>query len=71
MNRPWSEMFRSLTTVRCDCCDGTFVDEVGLMIIEDAIMTYRAEVRAKQNADAAAWSTAQANVDAAVQKAMS
>jgi len=41
------------------------------MIIEDAIMTYRAEVRAKQNADAAAWSTAQANVDAAVQKAMS
>jgi len=68
MNRPWTEIFRSMGMVRCDCCDGTFVDEVGLMTIEDAIVTYRAELRAKQRRDDAAWDKARANVAAAVKE---
>ena len=56
--------------VRCDCCDGTFVDEVGLMVIEDAVTTYRTQLRAKERRDDAAWGLARANVDAAVREVL-
>ncbi len=63
-------MFPTLTTVRCDCCGGTFIDEVGLMVIEDAIRAYREELRAGRHRDDRAWSEARADVDAAVKEAM-
>jgi len=71
MGSSLSQMFRSMGTVKCDCCGGTFIDEVGLMVIEDAVITYRSELRAKAREDDAAWSTARANVQAAVDKASS
>jgi len=50
MGQPWATLFPTLTRVKCDCplCDGAeYVDEVGLMLVEDAIRAYVGELRAK------------------------
>ncbi len=48
------ELFPSLTQVTCDCCEETFVDEVGLMLVSDAVLAYRDELvaRAERERDA-------------------
>lgn len=54
-----AELFPTLTKVRCDCCGEWFVDEVGLMVVEDAIREYHDELLAKARRDANAWADAE------------
>ncbi len=56
----FQETFRSLTAVRCDCCSETFVDEVALIVIEEALVEYRDALLAKAERDRAAWAEAHA-----------
>jgi len=45
--------------VTCECCDGTFVDEVGLVLIEDAVVAFRDALVEKRDRDSAAWADAE------------
>lgn len=45
--------------MRCDCCAETFVDEVALLVIEDAVISYRDALREKLDGDNAAWADAE------------
>lgn len=62
------ELFPTLTTVTCDCCDETFVDEVALLMIEDAIVTHRDALREKLERDDAAWAEAEQQMRQALSK---
>jgi hypothetical protein len=53
------ELFPTLTLVTCECCAGTFVDEVALLMIEDAVVTYRDALNEKRERDQAAWADAE------------
>jgi hypothetical protein len=59
------ETFPDLTRVSCECCGGVFVDEVALLVIEDALIAYREALVEKREADAGAWADAYAAVDQA------
>ena len=48
-----------LTAVTCDCCGETFVDEVALLMIDDAIRTYRDALAEKLEHDRDAWAEAE------------
>lgn len=54
------ELFPTLTQVTCECCAGTFVDEVALLLIEDAVIAYRDALVAKTERDDGAWEDAYA-----------
>lgn len=71
MGQPWATMFPTLTRVRCDCalCEGAeYVDEVGLMLIEDAVRGYVRELRARANQYDDAVADAQRVMDAELAK---
>lgn len=63
------ELFPTLTRVTCDCCGETFVDEAGLLMVEDAIVSFRDALVAKHEKDKAAWSDAFALADQALAEA--
>ena len=44
--------------MRCECCAETFVDEVALLVIEEALVEYRDALIAKAERDQAAWAEA-------------
>ena len=48
--------------MRCDCCDETFVDEVALLMISDAVETYRDALVEKRASDEAAWADAERQI---------
>ena len=45
--------------MRCECCGETFVDEVALLVIEEALVEYRDALIAKAERDKGAWQDAQ------------
>jgi hypothetical protein len=45
--------------VSCECCGDAFVDEVALLVIADALETYRGALLEKGEADRAAWADAE------------
>jgi hypothetical protein len=45
--------------VTCECCSETFVDEVGLMLVEEAVLAYRDALVEKATRDRAAWADAE------------
>jgi len=46
--------------VTCECCDETFVDEVALLVIEEALVEHRDQLIAKAEREQAAWADAHA-----------
>ena len=44
----------------CECCDETFVDEVALLVIEEALVEHRDQLIAKAEREQAAWADAHA-----------
>ena len=62
-------IFPTLTRMRCECelCAGAeYVDEVGLMIVEDAVRTYARELRGKAREREDAFADAQRVMDDAL-----
>ncbi len=59
-------MFPSLTEHRCDCCDLTLVDEVGLIAVCDAVRSFRDALAEKTERDEDAWRDAHAQAAAAL-----
>jgi hypothetical protein len=53
-----SRLFPGLGRVRCDCCGRVEVDEVGLILVEEALVCYRDAVQAKREQDRHAWEEA-------------
>lgn len=53
------ELFPTLTQVTCECCDETFVDEVALLVIADALGSYRDALVEKAAGDREAWAEAE------------
>jgi len=53
------ELFPTLTRSRCDCCGGEYTDPVGDLVIWDAVLTYREELRAKRHEERKAWDAAE------------
>lgn len=51
-------MFPTLTRARCDCCDDTLVDEVGVTLVWDAVRAFRDERDAGARRDEQAWADA-------------
>jgi hypothetical protein len=45
--------------VTCDCCGDTFLDEVGLVLVTEAIHAYRDGCAAKEARDREAWAAAE------------
>lgn len=58
-------MVPTLTTTRCGCCNETFVDEVALVIVCDAVRAYRDELDARAREEAQTWRDAFSAADAA------
>ena len=61
--------YPNLTLVRCDCCDGTFRDEVAALMIEDATATFRDALVAKAEDEKDAWADADRIATEALRKA--
>ena len=53
----------------CECCGETFVDEVALLVIEEALVEYRDALIAKAERDRAAWADAKADTAEALSAA--
>jgi hypothetical protein len=58
-----------MTVVRCDCCDETFVDEVGALLIWEAVIAYRAGLADRAAREREAWREADVATENALRAA--
>jgi hypothetical protein len=48
-----------LTLMRCDCCGGTYYDQVAELVIWEAVVEHREQLAEKARRDRAAWAEAE------------
>jgi hypothetical protein len=63
------EAFPRLTESRCDCCGETFVDEVGLLLVEEAVVSYRDARVEREAKKRRAWAEAERRTQDALREA--